>query len=615
MCGIAGILTFDGRPVAACELEALTHSLAHRGRDGDGFVRSDPDRGLPLYPGVGLGHRRLAVIDLSPDADQPMSYAGRFWISYNGELYNFEPLREELARRGHHFRTASDTEVVLAAYAEWGTNCLERFNGMFAFAIWDETERTLFCARDAIGIKPFYYTLDENAFRFASEARALASPGPRPHLDLDALRSYVLGMYVPGPLSLFAGVKKLPPGHFMRLRPNRMVEMGKYWQTPPCASDTIDAPAAASALCAQLDRSVAMQLRSDVPVGALLSGGFDSGMVVASAAQRQTLHTYTVGFDSADQLDELPIARALANRYGTKHHERVIRPEETVGLLDRALASMSEPVADSAIVPTYVLAEMAAADGVKVLLSGTGGDEVFAGYPRYIGSSRARRLLLSLPDQMRRLLARAVSGRAALSARLRHRTLDMLMTTGGSPAVARFLFEDEASFGRYLESLVQNVLPAESNCDADLYRHMEFDLRVYLPDLLLVLLDQLTMAHTVEGRVPLLDVDLVAASYRLPPSLHATATETKRLMRQMAADRLVSGTLTAPKQGFSGPVTRWIRENRETFRERTIAVRGLPGMKKIPVEHLWRQEGSNPRWAGELFSLFCLSTWYYGAAV
>jgi asparagine synthase (glutamine-hydrolysing) len=618
MCGIAGILTFDGRPVDAEALDMLTHALAHRGKDHAATVCGGTSRGrLSAYPGIGLGHRRLSIIDLSSESDQPMAYGTPpLWITYNGELYNFEALRAELTGLGCHFRTGSDTEVVLAAYAVWGESCLTRFNGMFAFALWDEAKQSLFCARDPLGIKPFYFTNDASAFQFASEARALARLGRR-DLDGEAVTAYLLAMYVPGSRSMYARVHKLLPGRFMRVGRDGTIVTRQYWRPPASEAAATSLEAAAVKLRGLLDRAVAAQLRSDVPVGAFLSGGFDSGMIVASAALTgTTIHTYSAGFDDGRQANELPIARSLAARYGTRHRERVIRSEELASCLDRAMACMSEPVADSAVVPTYCLSEMAAEDGVKVLLSGTGGDEVFAGYPRYIGTAWPRRLLLRLSPAVRKGAGTLARRNAALSARLRHRGFDMLMTTGGSPRLARFAFADERAFGDYLDRLAADLFPAPSPTVDALYEHMQFDLTVYLPDLLLMLLDQLTMAHTVEGRVPLLDVDLIAASYRLPSALHASSTETRRLMRRMAADRVDPRTLTAPKQGFSGPVEQWMTDNRSTVEERTRAVCDIPALQSMPVDDLWADGARerHPRWAMEVFSLFTFATWYYGHA-
>jgi len=615
MCGIAGALSFDGAPVDQRALRCATDALAHRGRDSAAVACGGPTGALSSYPGIGLGHRRLSIIDLSPESGQPMSYAdGRLWITYNGELYNYEALRTELVNAGAAFRTQSDTEVVLAAYATWGEACLRRFNGIFAFAIWDERDQSLLCVRDHLGVKPFYYVLSEREFRFASEAQALVR-GRSAALSPHAIAGYLLAMYVPANGSMFEGVRKLPPGRLLRVRRNGHVEERAYWSLPVADETIASTDAAVAAMQHEIDRAVGMQLRSDVPVGALLSGGFDSGMVVASAARAGVpLHTYSVGFADAD-VDELPIARALATRCGMHHHERVIQGEEVIPLLDRAIACLTEPLADSAIVPTYVLSEMAASDGVRVLLSGTGGDEVFAGYTRYVGTTWKRRLLLHAPGAARRGVAALIAD-PATAARLRHRGLDMLIVTGGSPRLARQMFDDDAAFAEFLRVVTDDDLPRMPATLDPLHQHMQFDLQVYLPDLLLLLLDQLTMAHTVEGRVPLLDIDLVARSFSLPPSVHANRSEAKRLMRQMARDRLDPRTLTAKKQGFSGPVARWIADNTQVFRDRVFAVRDVPGLERVPVEALWNEPGParTGRWPTEMFSLFCLSTWYQAHA-
>jgi asparagine synthase (glutamine-hydrolysing) len=616
MCGIAGILSFEGRTIAESEIEALTGALAHRGRDCAARALGGPTRGaLSSYPGVALGHRRLSIIDLSPQSAQPMrSQAGGTWIVYNGELYNYLELRAQLVAEGHAFRTESDSEVVLVAYEAWGEACLARFNGMFAFAIWREDTQSLFCARDPIGIKPFYYTVDGRTFRFASESQALTRDREA-SLAPGAVAAYLLSMYVPRQLSIIAGVKKLLPGHFMQVSRDGEVRVRAYW-TPPAAGRRFLSPEdAAAELLESLDRAVLAQLRSDVPVGALLSGGFDSGMIVASASRGGgQLHTYSVGFDDTAQVDELPIARSVAARYGTIHHERVIHGDEVIDMLDRALGSMSEPAADSAMVPTYCLSEMAASDGVKVLLSGTGGDEVFAGYTRYVGSSWRRRVLFQFPWFLREWLGRSLFRRSAFGARLRHPSLDMVMYTGGSVPMARQLFPDGRSFGAFLEELALEVFPRQEPDTRGLYEHMRFDLQVYLPDLLLMLLDQLTMAHTVEGRVPLLDVELLGAAYSLAPELHANPLEasTRRLMRRMAADRVDPRTQTGPKQGFSGPVATWIARNRERFRERVMEVREIDATAGLRLDRLWdsNAERTNPFWATEVFSLYCLATWH-----
>ncbi len=615
VCGIAGILTFNESPVAVDDISLLTDALAHRGRDNAAYrVGGIPGHAISSYSGIALGHRRLSIIDLSSAAAQPMSSLNSSAsIVYNGELYNYRELRAELIASGFKFRTNSDSEVVLVAYDAWGEACLQRFNGMFAFAIWDEAQQGLFCARDPIGIKPFYYILTSDRLMFASESQALAKLQGSA-LDAKAVACYFLSMYVPRQLSVYEGVQKLLPGHSMRITRDGRVTVQRYWRIPETRGRHVSTREAAQELTELLDQAVKAQLRSDVPVGALLSGGFDSGMIVASASRTGVpLHTYTVGFDDGQQASELPIARAMASRYRSNHHEKVIAGNEVLGFLGGAIASMSEPVADSAIVPTYCLSGMAADDGVKVLLCGTGGDEVFAGYSRYVASSLQRRVLLSLPSALRTVLANTVFAQSLVGARLRYPSIDMMVYAGGSPRLARHLFEDERAFYCFLEELGDCVFPERAVGPTGLYEHMAFDLQVYLPDLLLMLLDQLTMAHTIEGRVPLLDIDLIAACYSLSPEMHASPTQptTRRLMRQMAIDRVDVRTFSVRKLGFSGPVESWISQNRLAFRERIMSAREIPLIDALPLERLWNAgERSNTRaWAMEMFSIYCFSGW------
>lgn len=614
MCGIAGILRFDGEPVSAAEIGQLTDALAHRGRDSAQHqLGGHPQGGVPAYPGIALGHRRLSIIDLSPHAAQPMrSASGRMSIVYNGELYNYRELRRELQGSGCSFRTDSDTEVVLAAFEAWGEACLGRFDGMFAFAVWDDASQSLFCARDPIGVKPFYYIHDGVRFAFASESQALVR-GRRSALDPMAVACYFLSMYVPRHLSIFSGVRKLLPGQRLRVSRDGAMETKTYWRPPTDGRQRMPLEEAARDLIDVLDRAVSAQLRSDVPVGAFLSGGFDSGMILASAARTGApLHTYSVGFDDARHTSELPIARDMAARYGAIHHERVIAGTEIMGLLDGALDHMSEPVADSAIVPTYCLAGMAAGDGVKVLLSGTGGDEVFAGYSRYVGSSWQRRLLLSLPRALRSGLGASIFRQTDFGARLRYPALDMMIYAGGSPRLARTLVGD-TGFDRLLGQLVDEVYPPPGKGPISVYEHMRFDLQVYLPDLLLLLLDQLTMAHTVEGRVPLLATDLIEKSYSFAAALHASPhrAATRGVMREMARERIDPRTFTARKMGFSGPVRAWIAGNHDAFKATIMEAREIDALRALPLERLWREGESSGdhAWSMDMFALYCFIRW------
>jgi asparagine synthase (glutamine-hydrolysing) len=614
MCGIAGILAFNGRPVPGERIANLTDALAHRGRDSAAYLHGGSSQPLSSYGGIALGHRRLSIIDLSDGAAQPMRSAstGNVLV-YNGELYNYVELRKGLLASGYRFRTDSDSEVVLAAYDVWGESCLARFNGMYAFAVWDEARQWLFCARDPVGIKPFYYVFDDEEIAFASESQALVR-GSNHGLDRDAAACYLLSMYVPRTLSIYSGVKKLLPGHSMRVHRGGACEIVCFWHLSAATREGISVEQAAEELLDALDAAVKHQLRSDVPVGVLLSGGFDSGMILASASRAQVpLHSYSVGYADGQQESELSIAEEMAGRYKTIHHQRVIADNEVLALLEKSIASLSEPVADTAIVSTYCLSGMAADDGVKVLLSGTGGDEVFAGYSRYVGSSFPRQVLYCLPDSIRQALGATVFSNSIAGARLQHRSLDMMIYAGGSPPLARSLFESDKAFLLFLEKLACSVFPVPDKDLDPLYAHMSFDMQAYLPDLLLMLFDQLTMVHTIEGRVPLLDLDLLAASYSLPSALHANPQRkaTRLLMRRMAEGRVSPRTFKAKKLGFSGPVVSWVKSNESEFCEGVMALRDHPLAGSIPIEKLWNEGRINPTraWAMQVFSLYCFSIW------
>ena len=610
MCGIAGILGLKGQPARRERIKAMTDAMAHRGRDSVGFAIGG--EGDVSCSSVALGHRRLSIIDLTEDASQPMYGNDRkTCIVFNGELYNYRKLRQELRSLGAIFRTESDTEVILAAYAEWGRGCLTRFNGMFAFAIWDENRQSLFCARDALGIKPFYYRLDADFFQFSSESRSLACK----ELNQEAIAAYFFSAYVPRELSIYAGVRKLLPGWWMELDRNGRCTQAQWWNLPAMAVDLAGVNEAAERLQAALDESVKLQLQSDVPVGALLSGGFDSGMLVASAArQGANLHTYTVGFDDDRQFNELPIAARLAQRYGCIHRDFNVSSTAALGFLDKALSVMSEPVADSAVVPTWFLAQQAAADGVKVLLSGAGGDEVFGGYSRYVASSWRRKLIYTMPGQLRSYIGELFPKGNLWGARLRNPSLDMAVYAGGSPRLTTMMLGGSERFGYFLESLGGTIYPPSPIGAPMLYRNMSFDLQVYLPDLLLMSLDQLCMAHTVEGRVPLLDVNLVALAFGLRPWLHANPrkTTTRYLMRVMAKNRIDNLSFNAPKQGFSGPVRKWIGENESVFRDRTLGLEAITGLENLKPRQWWDvpRDRRNATWAHEVFLMYAFSTWY-----
>ena len=610
MCGISGILNFNNRKVDVEKLFSLNNLISHRGFDNSGVITKESENHIS-YNGIGLGHRRLSIIDLTAKADQPFSLPEKkISIVYNGELYNYQEIKKELKESGYTFRTNSDTEVVLCAYDKWQEDCLNKFNGMFSFAIWNDNDRTLFCARDHIGIKPFYYEIDEYGFSFSSESQAL---GTR-KIDQFAVRSYLFGMYVPSHLSIYEGVKKLLPGHSILVKSNGEILIRKYWDIPFERNYDIKTSKDAELFISPvLNESIKRQLTSDVPVGAFLSGGYDSGLIVAKAAETITsLNTYSVGFDGNSQANELEIAKRVAKKYQTKHHERIIGSSEVISLLDKALSRMSEPVSDSAIVPTYCLSEMASIDGIKVMLSGTGGDEVFGGYERYTGYSMSRNLFLKTPSLFRNLISTLPFPDPTWNSRIKSNFMDMLISTGGSPKLASKTFKNRSDYVNFLNFLSGNVLPQYKKSRSQLYSQMEFDIKAYLPDLLLMILDQLTMAHTIEGRVPYLDINLIKACLSIDPRLHVNRNQTRLIQKGIARNKIDSETFTAKKQGFSGPVPNWIILNYDIFKEKSMALRDLELFKHMEIEKLFKQDPQSLSYRSyyDIFSLYCFSVWY-----
>jgi asparagine synthase (glutamine-hydrolysing) len=611
MCGIAGIFNSSSEPIKYEFMKKLLSGVAHRGKDYEGIILGATDSSSPAYSGVALGHRRLSIVDLHVSASQPMkAQKNKCWIVFNGEIYNYKNLRQELLSKGRSFNTNSDTEVILEAYAEWGVDCLSKLNGMFSFAIWDDEKEILFCARDPVGIKPFYYSFVKGTFIFCSESQAINRLDPRP-LDEYSLFSYLIGMYVIGENSIFQGIKKLLPGHYLIIRSSGDLEISKYWTVNTLIEGIFSKPTL-STLEEVIRESVALQVTSEVPIGALLSGGVDSGLIVSYAAESCTsLHTYSAGFNDPLQLNELPIARRLASRYRTIHHEKIIVTSEIPGILESAISASSEPVADSAIVPSYALSEMAARDGIKILLSGSGGDEIFGGYRRYVGDSIQRKILLNAPWILRTLGSKIFSKNIKLSSRLRSASLDMLLCTGGSFELAYAFISDEKKFCSYLERLIVEISQQSKGRGGGLYNHMAFDLRFYLPDELLLLLDQVTMASTVEGRVPLLDTKIIELAYALQPRSHATANQTKAFLNKIARNRLDPETFLIKKQGFSGPVQSWVESHKNKFYERIEFMLADPIFSNLKSSgYISENNKINSRQrSNEIYSLYTLSIW------
>ncbi len=624
MCGIAG---FVG-PVPAGLLAAMVRTLKHRGPDDEG-VHLEPE----LAPPVGLGMTRLAIIDLV-FGQQPMTTAtGSGWLVFNGEIYNFRELRATLEARGRMFRTHSDTEVVLAAWEVFGEACVEHLHGMFAFALWDRRRRRLLLARDRLGKKPLYYWQANGVFLFASEIKALlAHGGVGRDIDWEALHHYLAFGYTPGDRSIFAGVAKLPPGHAAVLAEGRLA-LTPYWKLPDGAAVSGDsvAPADAPALIRhELREAVRRRLASDVPLGVFLSGGIDSSAIVASMREvtGQRIATFSVGFGrAAPSFDELPAARTVAQRFETDHHEEFLEPD-VARLLPTIVQHFDEPFADSSAVPTFVVAQ-ATARHVKVALSGIGGDEAFAGYPRYLGL-RLSELYAWLPQRLRALPTNAVLRlvRESEASRNWGNWIRRFVAGSDQPLPDRYLGWTRFFSPAEVETLTtpgvrarwrqtvdsaQRAAFAARGHDDPLDGAFRIDLATYLTDDLLTMADRMTMASSLELRAPFCDHRLLEQSLRIAPSVKLPGFYLKGLLKAAFADVLPPEILGRRKQGFMIPLARWLRNELRPLMDDLLAsdqvkARGLfePAVvQTLKREHLGRQQSH----ADRLWTLMMVELW------
>jgi asparagine synthase (glutamine-hydrolysing) len=610
MCGICGIV---GRaPADPAELEAMSAALVHRGPDSAGDLVEGP---------VALAARRLAIIDV-PGGAQPITGAdGRVTVIQNGEIYNHEALRRQLEARGHRFRTRSDTEVLLHAYEEHGIGFLERLRGMFALALWDRERGRLLLARDAFGIKPLFYREDGEELLFASELTALAALPRFPRdLDPDAVEAYLAFNSIPAPLTVFRGARKLGAGHWLTWEDGR-VRAGRWARPSPAPAGAVRSEPAdelAAELRDRLRDSVRAHLVSDVPVGVLLSGGIDSSALTALAAEESSLpvQTFSIGF-AERSFDELARARLVARRYGTRHRELVVRPD-AAELLPAIVAATDEPLGDSSALPTYLVSRLAA-EHVKVVLSGEGGDELFGGYETYAADLLAPRVApatrwlasvaAALPSSDRRVsfdyrLKRFVAG-ARLPPLERHHAWKEIFgreerrrLLGGAAAdpLARYR-------GRW----------AETEESEPLARLQDVDLGVYLVDDLLVKTDRMSMAHSLEARVPFLDPQVAELALALPTALKVSGLRKKRLLRRAVAPLIPWQIARGRKRGFSIPAAAWLRGPlvpfaREQLGADRIRAQGVfdpAAVHTVLDEHVARRADRSR----ELWGLLCFTLW------
>lgn len=574
VCGICGKLFFDpATRVEPALLRRMCAVIRHRGPD---------ESNVYVDQSVGLGHTRLSIIDLST-GQQPMSNARRdIWVAYNGEIYNFPALRKNLAQRGYIFQSHSDTEVLIHLYDEYGTACVNYLRGMFAFAIWDTRRQRLFLARDRTGQKPLFYTITDQAVLFASEIKAILQDPTVPRtLNLTAMHHYLTYGYVPTPETMFQKIYKLPPAHIWMYQQGTIAQE-RYWHlayTPKIQMKTQEREARLREL---LLESVRLRMISDVPIGAFLSGGIDSSLVVALMAQCSSapVKTFSIGFEEAGY-NELPYARLVAERFGTEHHEFIVKPD-AVEILPKLVWLFDEPFGDSSAIPTYYLAQMTR-QHVKVALNGDGGDESFAGYLRYVGYIVVR-YYRAIPQPIRKhLLApliqllHDIGNRPAvpLGIHILCRRLKILSDLAFDPHRDHYvdnlvIFRNQAKFDIFSEDVRKQLADINSlnymfqYFDADNVEHLTdkmlySDVMTYLPDDLLVKVDRATMAHGLEGRSPFLDHKLMEFAATLPPDDKLRGTRLKYMLKKIGKPWLPEQILTRAKKGFSVPIGLWFR--------------------------------------------------------
>ena len=566
MCGIIGEILRDGHPASASRLEAVRRQ-SHRGPDATG---------IQVFPACCsfLGHSRLAILDLSSEANQPMKLQAN-WIVFNGEIYNYQELREELTREGVAFRTHSDTEVLLTAYARWGKACLTRLNGMFAFAVYNTEARTLFAARDRFGQKPFFYTHKKGQTAFASELGALLALLPAvPPPDLDAIDLLLSLQYIPAPRTAYQGVFSLKPGECLEAYPDGRLTVSRWYRPrflPECRK--LQYPEAKEALRDKVAAAVRRQMVSDVPVGVFLSGGLDSSIVAAMAAKVSPgIRTVTVGFDEPGY-SEIALAEKLARRYGTDHSVRVLDRREAMRLLGPVMNRFGQPFGDSSALATYLLCREASPH-MKVALAGDGGDELFCGYQRY----RLDRLAGWAPKSLLAGVGAALAGLPPAQGvpiernwRLGLKRLGQVAQVPETASILRWgsyfsridkqaLWRQEPVGPDRAEQYLTDQYEEGADWGPDLaIRTQLTDLMSYAPGDYHVKTDITSMAFGLEVRAPFMDHDLAEFALSLPPAFHRTLFQGKRLLRDAFSPELPTETQAAPKQGFGIPLAEWFR--------------------------------------------------------
>jgi asparagine synthase (glutamine-hydrolysing) len=621
MCGIAGKIDFSGAVVPESVISRMCATVVHRGPDAGGTHSA---------PYIGLGERRLSIIDLAERANPPLTNEdATIWIVFNGEIYNFRELRATLIREGHQFRSQGDTEVVLHLYEKHGVRCVQHLRGMFAFGIWDSKKRLFFGARDRLGKKPFVYRKTPQAFLFGSSinvVRADSDTSSSPNFD--AIDSYLTHQYVPSPLTAFSGISKLPPAHYLLCDTNGNLTIERYWSAHSERRTAASEQEIETELVRLLRESVRLRLNSDVPLGVFLSGGIDSGTIAALMAMESSapVKSFSIGFED-EGFDELPFARLVATKYGLEHHEIIVKPS-AADILPLLVQHYNEPFADSSAIPTYYVSRAARAH-ITVALSGDGGDENFLGYDHYRDTERWRKadfipypIRRQVANVMRSGLERFPYGNAEAKIVRSWRMFGSLLPD--RYALQTSILKDEekrAAYTPYFRSLLNGHhgsahltdLPWDESMD-DWDWMARHDQNYYLPDCLMVKTDVASMANSLEVRSPFLDHHLVEFAATIPSSLKRDRQGGKAVLRRAVESLLPQEVLRKAKTGFGVPLAQWFRTNlRETLRGTLLddksAKRGLfkqKFLKRMVNEHIDGQRD----WSSRLWELLILETWF-----
>jgi len=575
MCGIAGTFYFNGASASTELIQHMTDVIAHRGPDGEGCYVNGP---------IGLGHRRLAIIDLSPAGQQPLANEeATVWVTFNGEIYNFVEIRYELEKRGHRFRSATDTEVIVHAYEEWGTDCLKYFNGMFAFGLWDAQQRRLWLARDRLGVKPLFYSHSPQGILFGSEIKAiLCDRNLKRAINYEALAYYLALNYTPAPHTLFANIRQVLPGHYLIVDETGHVEDVEYWDLVYNENEDRGERYYRETFAALLEDSVRLRLVSDVPFGAFLSGGVDSSSVAywMSRHLAEPVKTFSIGFGEAS-FDEVHYARQVARAIQADHHEQIIRADAAM-ILPKLVWHAEEPTADSSMVAVYYLAQMTRRY-VTMALSGDGADELIAGYETH-QAYYLHRFYRLLPAWLRQRivapLVRALpvsDSKVSFDFKLKSFVENADLSPEDAHAAWRMIFS--ADMRRQLLSPMSMIADVEAdminlyraafartNARRSLNRLLYVDTRFYLPNDMLVKVDRMTMAHGLEAREPFLDYRLVEFLAAVPPRLKLKHfRHQKYLLKTAMREKLPDQILGRKKAGFNIPNARWIKRELKPF--------------------------------------------------